>query len=91
MPRSLLTINDYVFYVEREEAVNFTVRLASGDEIEIKDISNWIRRNSIKYGRFDSMSSEERAHWLGVVEGSLTYWPRLIALLEEFWSGDGDG
>ena len=37
-----LTLNEYVFFVEREEAVNFTVKLASGDELDIRDISNWI-------------------------------------------------
>ena len=85
-----LTVNDYVFYVERNESVRFTVELASGSDQSVKEVSSWIRKHSIKVDRYLSMSKDEAIQWLGVAEGSLTYRRRLIALLEAFWLGDGD-
>lgn len=46
-----LTVNDYVFYVERNESVRFTVELASGSDRSVKEVSSWVRKHSIKVDR----------------------------------------
>ena len=86
-----LTLNDYAFYLERDEAVSFTVKLASGDELDISDVSKWIRKYSIRVDRLLSMSYDEGNQWMAVEAGSLTYSPRLNELLKEYWLGEGNG
>ncbi len=86
-----LMLNRYAFYVARDEAVQFTVRLASVDDLDIWDVSKWIRRNAIRFDRFLSMPDEEAMRWAGVVAGSLTYLPRSIQLFKDFILSEGDG
>ena len=85
-----LTLNEYAFYVGRDEAVQFTVKLASGDDLDITDVSKWIRRNAIRFDRFLSMSEEEVMRWIGVVAGSLLHVTRSIELFKEFMLSDDD-
>lgn len=77
--------------MERNEAVSFTVELASGDELDISDVSKWIRKYSIRVDRLLSMSYDEGNQWMAVEAGSLTYSPRLNELLKEYWLGEGNG
>ena len=86
-----LTLNEYVFFVEREEAVNFTVRLASGDELDTRTVSKWIRGNAIKFDRFISMSNEETVQWFGAAVGSLAHRRRIVKLFEDFWMNASGG
>ncbi|MCH7624754.1 MAG: type II toxin-antitoxin system death-on-curing family toxin [Chloroflexi bacterium] len=85
-----LTLNEYAFYVGRDEAVQFTVKLASGDDLDITDVLKWIRRNAIRFDRFLSMSEEEVMRWIGVVAGSLPHVTRSIELFKEFMLSDDD-
>ncbi len=82
--------NEYFFYADRKEAVRFTVELASGADQNIKEVSSWIRKHSIRGDRFVSMSNDEAIQWLDIVEGTLTYARRLLNLIMEFWLSDSD-
>ena len=44
-----LTLNEHIFYAPREEAVEFTLRIASAEgNVDLRYISKWFRRNSFK-------------------------------------------
>jgi len=63
-----LSINGYILYAPRNEAVAFALRVASADQRpELEEMSRWFRRHSIRLSAFFAMSSSERAKRLGIV------------------------
>ncbi len=60
-----LTRNGYLFYVPREEAVMFALRLASPeDRPSLNEVSRWLRRHSITMSSFESKTPAEKERWL---------------------------
>lgn len=62
-----LILNDYIFYVQKEEAVQYALCVATSQEDMRKEIAAWIRRNSLSYKRVLSMTDDELAGKLGLL------------------------
>ena len=66
-----LTLNGYLFYVPRDEAVSFAVRVASTERgVPFEEISRWMRRHSIRSSAFLGMGLPGQLRWLGLTEGT---------------------
>lgn len=78
-----LTLNHVVFYVPRDEAVAFALKVAASvPNVPLKEISKWLRRYSISYEQFVAMPVIEQTRWLGIVRRALPYRERLVEIIK---------
>jgi death-on-curing protein len=69
-----LTINGYLFYTRREDAVAFALRVASPvDRPSLAEISRWLRRHSIRTEVFRRMDRGAQLKWLGIEQQTEPY------------------
>ena len=79
-----LSLNNYLFYAPRGEAVTFTLRVASSEgDLHWKEISKWVRRHSISFDRFLAMSDREIAEQLGMIVGMVHFSTTLVEHLRD--------
>ncbi len=72
-----LWLNGYLFSPAYEDAVSFTVRIATGEVSELPEIARWLRRNSKRTSELDTLPSNELAKMNEATPGFL---PRFIVL-----------
>lgn len=77
-----LTLNGYLFHVPPKEAVEFS-RSVAGSGISWREISKWLRRNSIRADVFLRMSDDEAVAWFGLIKGALQYRQRLAKIAKD--------
>ncbi|MBI2872498.1 MAG: type II toxin-antitoxin system death-on-curing family toxin [Chloroflexi bacterium] len=78
-----LTMNGYLFYVSRCEAIKFTLSIASAyGSPGLKEISRWLRRNSISRQALLAKPPAERNRWARVVLGASGYVRRFASIAE---------
>jgi death-on-curing protein len=57
-----LTVNGYAFYVPRDEAVAFALRVAASEpDTPWPEISQWLRRRSVSIKALEAMSESQRS------------------------------
>lgn len=79
-----LTLNEYVFYVPPDEAVERCIAIASiTGGTNWREISSWLRTKSIKAEAYIDMLPERQERWLGNVPGALGYREQLVTIMKE--------
>lgn len=83
-----LTLNSYLFYAPRDEAVNFTLRLASSARVLPQvEVSRWIKRNSINSDKLlfqlETQNIREISKTAGITIPAIRNFMRLVQIMRE--------
>lgn len=64
-----LILNDYLFYVDQQEAVDFAVQVASReDRPSLQEMARWFRRHTILIPTYLAKTPSEQERWMGITE-----------------------
>jgi len=80
------TLNRYLFYVSQEEAIAFALKVAlSEGSSDLKEISRWLRRHSIRNDALLAMPIADQRRWFrNVPSQDLRHLLRLVQIPGEF-------
>ena len=82
-----LSLNGWLFYANRDDAVAECLRVAStAGNVEKGPVASWIRKRSIKWERYLGMSKRERTNWRRIVVPASEQALRFSYLLREMRS-----
>ena len=75
-----LTMNGYLFFVPKDEAVQYTLCLATAEgTVNLKEVSSWLRRNSIKFDRLKRIQN--------IIGGSAPFGQKALGVLIQTYEG----
>ncbi len=76
-----MILNNYLFYVQRDEAVEYALYVANSEHIDVKEIARWVRQHSLSVVRVASMTDDELQDLLGILRPSVAIARQTLALL----------
>ncbi len=80
-----LTVNGYLFFASRDEAVTFALSVASSERRpSLAEISGWLRRNSIRMEAFRQMDRGAQLKRLGIEQRTEPYRTERLRMLRSW-------